>query len=172
MTSPQASVRRATPGDLDALLVLFSRHEVNEFLFDGKAPDRAAVAEWIAISDASFAAYGLGLWLAEADGELLGCVAIEPREGRFDLIYALEPSRWGQGLATGLAAWAIDQAFARTVARLTADVDGANAASRRVLERLGFRLAGTLELPLGPGARYELVADCWKRPGTPVFTFA
>lgn len=54
--------------------------------------------------------------------------------------YILHPDYWGQGLAREALGAAIIHVFATSpVTALTADVDPRNAASLRLLERLGFR---------------------------------
>ncbi|MBU4135469.1 MAG: GNAT family N-acetyltransferase, partial [Alphaproteobacteria bacterium] len=53
---------------------------------------------------------------------------------------------WGQGLATEAVGAAVDHVFAtRDLDTLTADVDPENAASIRLLERLGFLRTGFAE---------------------------
>ncbi len=61
-----------------------------------------------------------------------------------DVGYILHPDVWGQGLASEAVGAAVDHAFAtRDVGTLTADVDPENAASIRLLERLGFVRTGS-----------------------------
>lgn len=60
--------------------------------------------------------------------------------------YILHPDCWGQGLAAEAVGAAVDHVFgARDVTILTADVDPENAASIRLLERLGFVRTGFAE---------------------------
>lgn len=73
-----------------------------------------------------------------------------------DIGYILHPDAWGQGLAAEAAAAAVDHVFGvHDVETLTADVDPENAASIRLLERLGF--VGT-----GSGERTWNVGGEWK----------
>ncbi len=61
-----------------------------------------------------------------------------------DVGYILHPDVWGQGLAAEAVGAAIDHVFAtRDIETLTADVDPDNAASIRLLERLGFVRTGS-----------------------------
>lgn len=63
-----------------------------------------------------------------------------------DVGYILHPDTWGQGLAREAVGAAIDHVFStREVETLTADVDPENAASIRLLERLGFIRTGAAE---------------------------
>ena len=60
--------------------------------------------------------------------------------------YILHPDHWGQGIAGEAVRAAIDHVFAtRDLDDLTADVDPDNAASIRLLERLGFVKTGFAE---------------------------
>lgn len=60
--------------------------------------------------------------------------------------YLLHPDHWGQGLAREALAAFIAHTFRRPgVPRLTADVDPRNAASLRLLARLGFHETGRAE---------------------------
>lgn len=76
-------------------------------------------------------------FIVEHDGRVIGkagCWRL-PEIG-----YILHPDHWGQGLAGEALGAAIAHVFAtHSVAALTADVDPRNAASLRLLERLGFR---------------------------------
>ncbi|WP_332639257.1 GNAT family N-acetyltransferase [Brevundimonas sp.] len=73
-----------------------------------------------------------------------------------DVGYILHPDVWGRGLAAEAVKAAIDHVFAtREIETLTADVDPENAASIRLLERLGF-------VRTGFAARTWNVGGVWK----------
>ncbi len=61
------------------------------------------------------------------------------------IAYVLAPDAWGRGYATEAAAWLVGELPRRyeNLERLGASVDARNAASIRVLDRLGFRHIGT-----------------------------
>jgi RimJ/RimL family protein N-acetyltransferase len=102
---------------------------------------------------------GLGMWVEHggpddggwfvtlaADGRVIGdCGTAGPPddEGRQEIGYGLAAPFRGQGLGTEavrlMADWLAEQPGIRS---LTADVEVGNDASRRLLERLGFRLTG------------------------------
>lgn len=70
--------------------------------------------------------------------------------------YILHPDHWGQGLAREAVAAAIDHVFAtRGLDGLTADVDPDNAASIRLLERLGFVRTGFAERTWNVGGEWK-----------------
>lgn len=73
-----------------------------------------------------------------------------------DVGYILHPDHWGQGLASEAVGAAIDHVFAtREVDDLTADVDPDNAASIRLLERLGFLKTGFAERTWNVGGAWK-----------------
>jgi ribosomal-protein-alanine N-acetyltransferase len=82
-------------------------------------------------------------FVIERDGQVIGKAGFWklPEVG-----YILHPDHWGQGLASEAVGGAIDHVFAtRDIQTLTADVDPENAASIRLLERLGFVRTGFAE---------------------------
>jgi RimJ/RimL family protein N-acetyltransferase len=75
----------------------------------------------------------------QKDGILIGAVSCTREFG-----YYLAPEMWGQGIATEAGAAKITHVFETTNAILiTAGVFDHNAASRRVLEKLGFQATGS-----------------------------
>src|SRR5947207_2348446 len=73
--------------------------------------------------------------------ELAGCCGVRPRAaGEMELGFHFRPQHWGKGLATEAAraviAFAFEHAFAQ---RLFAGHHPSNAASGRILRKLGFR---------------------------------
>ena len=82
-------------------------------------------------------------FVIELDGRVIGKAGFWrlPEVG-----YILHPDVWGQGLAAEAVGAAIDHVFdTRDFDILTADVDPENAASIRLLERLGFVRTGFAE---------------------------
>lgn len=77
----------------------------------------------------------------ECDGALIGRAGMWKR---YEIGYILHPDHWGRGYATEAVGALIAEAFRRfpEADRLTAEIDPRNAGSRRLLERLGFRLSG------------------------------
>jgi [ribosomal protein S5]-alanine N-acetyltransferase len=121
---------------------------VGRFLWDGRPVTRERVDEVIAASGADFAARGFGLWTIRlADGGAVAGICglrVEAGTGRVELLYALDPAWWGRGIATEAARAVLDDAFGRLrLPRVFAGTNDANAASVRVLERLGMRRLGS-----------------------------
>ena len=82
-------------------------------------------------------------FVIELDGRVIGKAGFYVLP---DVGYILHPDVWGQGLASEAVGAVIDHVF-RTgdLDALTADVDPENAASIRLLERLGFVRTGFAE---------------------------
>ena len=86
---------------------------------------------------------GYGMWIVEvaATGEVIGHAGIQHLEGTDDveLGYYLGRAAWGQGYATEAARACLDYGFETIkLPRIVATVRLENAASRHVLEKLGF----------------------------------
>jgi [ribosomal protein S5]-alanine N-acetyltransferase len=130
--------------DLDALHALFTDPEVRRFLWDDRVITRGETAGVIEASVASFASRGFGQWLAfpgEGDA-LVGFSGLRLVDGttHVELLYALAPLHWGRGLASEAAHAVLQHGFATLgMSRILARADAPNAASIRVMQRLGMR---------------------------------
>ncbi len=92
-------------------------------------------------------------FVVELDGRVIGKAGFYamPEVG-----YILHPDAWGRGLAAEAVGAAIDHVFrAHDVDGLTADVDPENAASIRLLERLGFVRTGFAERTWHVGGQWK-----------------
>ena len=84
-------------------------------------------------------------WAADLAGELIGHVGLwpDPTNRHAEVGYAIARPRWGQGFATEAVSAVVNAVFATTdLERVYARVDVRNAASRRVLEKVGMLQAG------------------------------
>jgi ribosomal-protein-alanine N-acetyltransferase len=147
MDSEHLTYRALTPNDLAAFVSLVQDKHVRRYMMDGILHPPDWCAERIRESQALFERRGVGLWLAyerESD-ELVGscgfleALAVDPVHPEPELAYALFERFSGRGYATEMARAAIS--VARTQSWPTpifAGVDEVNAASLRVLEKLGF----------------------------------
>ncbi len=123
-----------------------------------------------------FAAYvgswllrGHGLWtVTDHSDRVLGFVVVgmEPGDQVPELGWLFLPEARGQGLATEAAAAALDHALrVSRLPDLVSYIDPTNAASRRVAERLGARLDGTIT---DPGS--DAWAEIWRHAPKPAET--
>jgi len=148
---PRVRLRRMGEGDVPSLFAIYSSEEGTRYLARPRMTDSAEAQQMLARIEAGYAD-GSALQLAierNSDGAFLGvCLLFNivlGRAARAEIGYTLAREHWRQGyLAEALPAL-IDHAFgAMQLNRLEADIDPENAASARVLERLGFRREGLL----------------------------
>jgi len=155
--------------DLDDILEYHSDPEVVRYL-PWPVRDRALAAEALEPRLRQGRVDVEGEWLVLAmqliDGPVIGevvlkCASVE--KGEAELGYAMHAGYHGRGLAFEAATAMIDLATTEFgVTRLIAELDARNAASVRLLERLGFAQVRSYESEfkgeMAPGLEFELVA--------------
>lgn len=136
--------------DGDPLFALQSDAEAMRYWDSSPWTDRSMVEKFFASGEAA-AEDGTGLRVAierRADGEFIGWCTFNSWEPAFrsaSIGYSIAPAAWGHGYATEAAGAVLDWAYVTLdLNRVQAEADTRNIASRRVLEKLGFRLEGTL----------------------------
>jgi RimJ/RimL family protein N-acetyltransferase len=152
-------LRLATLADVEGVHRLACEPRVYRYLFDGRAPVPATIADGIARAMADAARTQLGLWILQSPHRpYAGCVQLRPDLSvkSAELIYLLDPSHWGHGLATRMGWTAITSAFRQPCDLVVAGTDGANKASLGVMLRLGMRFHRHVRYPLGMGCEYTL----------------
>jgi RimJ/RimL family protein N-acetyltransferase len=168
------------PDDHAALLAHWTGPKVRRHLFDDRILAPAQVTEIIDASLHDFATEGFGLWAlrrvppeAPADDpslpriRLAGVAGLRQageRGGSLDveLVYSLEPDRWGQGLAAEASRAILEHAFeVLGLPRVVAEIDEGNTASAEVAECLGMR-----RYEGAPGGPAQYVAERSRSPET------
>jgi ribosomal-protein-alanine N-acetyltransferase len=158
------TLRPLRPEDADELHALWSAPGVVRFLWDGKAVPFEQTAGILERNEALFAESGFGLWGARSrdDDRLVGFAGLWHfrEEQALELIYGVADDLCGQGIATEEAAAVIEYA----VEQLHMDViractDAPNAASMRVLDKLGFRAVRRATVNGLDTRFYELVVE-------------
>ena len=145
----RARLRGPTVDDTDDLFALFSDPEVMRYWSRAPMRERGEAEGLIGEMREAFERRELINWVvADHEDRVIGTCTLfhfDPRHRRAEVGYALRSDHWGRGLASEAVALAIDWAL-RTLDlhRVEADIDPRNEASRRVLERLGFRSEGVL----------------------------
>ena len=152
LTTPRLVLRPFQSEDLAALESLYGDPRVSRHLENGpyrpaKAAKLARRALDAAIEQSMLAGYG-PLAVVEND-RLVGAAGVQPLPvlgpERLELSYLIAADRWGLGLATEAAAAVVGDAFGRLERdHLVAVTRPDNAASHRVLAKLGFVPAGTV----------------------------
>jgi RimJ/RimL family protein N-acetyltransferase len=176
--SPRLQVRPLAKADLADLMQVNGDAAVTRFL---------PYATWTSPADSD--AWYQRMADIQATGTALQLVLVERRSGlaigtcllfRFDegsaraeLGYVLGRAQWGSGYMREALVAVIDAAFTRlSLRRLEAEVDPRNAASGRLLQRLGFAREGLLRqrwVTRGEANDvevYGLLRDEWRRGAT------
>jgi RimJ/RimL family protein N-acetyltransferase len=150
MFSARLRYRPVELTSLDAFHSLVIDEHVRRYLMDGNLFSREWSEERIRESQELFGRRGVGIWLVhdrETD-ELVGfCGFLEIPMVHPDpqLVYAMFERFSGKGFATEMAQTAIAQARNQPgFSEIVAGVDEVNAASLRVLEKLGFERFATM----------------------------
>jgi RimJ/RimL family protein N-acetyltransferase len=153
LETPRLILRQFTVGDVDDLFTLNSDPEVMRYLTGGRPTPREEIRDQIL--PFHLAVYDrldrLGTWAAEstATGEFLGWFHFRPGQDaditNIDLGYRLRRSAWNKGYATEGSRALISMRFTElAVERVFAHTMTLNAISRRVLEKCGLALVGTI----------------------------
>lgn len=113
---------------------------------------------------ASYAAHGFGLWrvVDKASGEPVGICGLLQRDVLEDpdVGYAFLSRTEGRGYATEAARAAVDHdRKALGLGRIVAITTPENAASQRVLEKIGFAYSGRIQLPTHGGESAYFISD-------------
>lgn len=139
--TPRLILRTARPDDLDAIYAVLSDPRATRWWSTPPHETLDQTRTWLEGMIANGPDHPD--FVVELDGRVVGKAGFYEMP---DIGYILHPDVWGQGLALEAVGAAIDHVFrTRDVDILTADVDPENAASIRLLERLGFVRTGSAE---------------------------
>lgn len=142
-------IRKWTLQDRDALVAIFAAAD-RRFLSD-RLPDPYTEKDadfWLRRVCEQDGAAGI-FRAVTVDDVVAGSVSIEQKEDVYrkdaDIGYFLVGAQWSKGIMTEAVRQACDAAFRQLdIVRITGAVYAPNLASRRVLEKNGFTLEGTL----------------------------
>lgn len=144
-------IRYWQPDDIEEAFTIYGDPEVTRYLAgDARDTTIEETREWLTKKMATQAEKApLGLWAAEdrASGRVIGHALLQyaPINGddRVEVGYALARSAWGKGYATEIAQAMIQVGFdSLNLDEIYGVVIPENAASRRVLEKVGMRNLG------------------------------
>lgn len=143
-------LRYLEEADTDALFDIFSDREAMRYWSAPPFTKRSEATELLAEIHDCFRQKTLFEWGIEQkyDGRIIGTATLshlDEQNRRAEVGYALNRQFWGRGFVNEALTALFDFAFAElNLHRIEADVDPQNAASIRVLERLGFQKEGHL----------------------------
>jgi [ribosomal protein S5]-alanine N-acetyltransferase len=139
-------LRPLTTNDLDDLHRLWTDADVRKYLWDDQVISKEQAEEVITSSIESFETNGFGFWavLPKDEESLIGFCGFrffgEAQE--IEILYAVAPANWGQGLASEAARAMMRCGFEdHGFDKIYAGADPPNAASFRVMEKIGMKFA-------------------------------
>jgi [ribosomal protein S5]-alanine N-acetyltransferase len=143
LVTPRLILRRPVPGDLDDLHAALSHPAAMRYWSTPEHKTRDESERFLAATVARNRTHKADDFLIEHQGRVIG------KAGAWDIPeigFLLHPDHWGKGLAFEAMSAVIPYLFSTwPVETLTADVDPRNAASLRLLARLGFSETGRAE---------------------------
>jgi RimJ/RimL family protein N-acetyltransferase len=150
LTGARVSLRAYRDGDADALMALYGDPRITRYWSHEPWTDRAQVIAYLERMRRDRETREFYPWAiaTNEDDSLIGTVALyelDHAHHRGMIGYSLSTSRQGNGYANEALCLMIDHAWnGLGLQRLEADTDPHNAPSRRLLEKLGFVLEGTM----------------------------
>ena len=148
--------------DLERFHSICSDPQVMQFVGDGQAWTKERTDQFIQSASDTFREHGYCQWalVHKADGKLIGYCGFVKSDNDSEIGWRLAPEYWGQGLATE-AARAVLKHCIETLEfrRVIATVQAANAASIRIIEKLGMTLVERFDRDGQEVLVYSLDAD-------------
>jgi RimJ/RimL family protein N-acetyltransferase len=147
LTTSRLTVRQFTADDATELHGICGDRRTMRYVGDGMVLTQARCAEWIEESLVDYATrgYGASAVYVQGDPKMAGYCGIVTARRRADpeIIYALRPRWWRQGLASELVPALLQFGFSTCgLQRLVATIRPENHASLRVVEKAGMHCAG------------------------------
>lgn len=147
-------LRPLTEADADAIFPTVSQREFPKYMSWAAHADRDVTLEFIRGTLADLAGNRGVTWAIEHEGAVAGCIALDDirwqmlalRVDRGELGYWLAPALWSKGVMTEAATAVVRFAFDTLgLHKVTTRCFVENTASRRVIEKTGFRFVGRAE---------------------------
>lgn len=140
-------LRKFTMDDLEDVASIFSNPRVMKYLgLNGQPVSRDETREILKSMIRLWQTRGYGRMavVSKKNNKLIGIAGLRYYEGDAELFYLLDEPYWGKGLATEIGQAVLEYGFETfDFSRIIAVTRPANAASSRVLEKLGLRFEKT-----------------------------
>lgn len=176
LSTPRLRLRVFTEDDVDAIWPVVSNPDFPKMMSWAAHTARSETLGFLRAVHKSYEQNTGVVWAIEHEGRVVGSIALESmvfamrawRLDRAELGFWLAPEQWNQGFMTEAAEAVMRCAF-QTIGlhKVTVGCISENVASRRVIEKLGFRYIGRLEDDVWRDGkwhsvlRYELTAAEW-----------
>ena len=154
LATPRLRLRQFAEADVDDIWPVVSNPEFPKLMSWAAHTDRSETLGFVRAASESLAQNSGVRWAVEHEGKVIGSIALDSIEftmralriDRAELGFWLAPSQWNKGLMTEAADAVIRCAF-QTIGlhKVSVGCIEQNVASRRVIEKLGFRYIGRLE---------------------------
>ena len=176
LETPRLRLRRFEESDVDDIWPVVSNPDFPKMMSWAAHTDRAETLGFVRAVNKSLAQNAGVVWAIEHEQRVIGSIGLESmvfardalRVDRAELGFWLAPEHWNRGLMTEAADAVVGCGF-QTIGlhKVTVGCIADNVASRRVIEKLGFRYVGRLEDDVWRDGRwhshlrYELTAPEW-----------
>lgn len=176
VTTPRLRLRPIEESDVDDLWPYVSDPELVRMMSWFAHTDRNQTLEFVRVVSTGLANNAGVMWVIEHGGRAMGTIGFDGmqfqlrawRLDRAELGYWIAPPLWGQGLVTEAAHAIMRCGFERIgLHKITIGCIAENVASRRVIEKLGYRWIGRHEDDVWRDGRwwsvlrYEMTAAEW-----------
>jgi len=181
LQTPRLRLRWFTEADVDDIWPIVSNPDFPRMMSWSAHADRSETLGYVQAAKRSLEQNAGVVWAIEHEGRAIGSVGLDSivfelravRMDRAELGFWLAPEHWNKGLMTEAADAVVRCAF-QTIGlhKVTVGCISDNVASRRVIEKLGFRYVGRLEDDVWRDGkwhahlRYELTAAEWPDAST------
>lgn len=160
ISTPRLILRRLNPDDADAFYLLNQDPEVLRYTGDAPFADAGAARAFLKTYD-QYERFGYGRWavIRQQEGDLIGWCGLRfnPEKGETDVGFRFFRQCWGMGYATEAAKASIETGFnVFNLSRIVGRAAAANAASLRVLEKVGMTKVGPIAFSGMEGLLYEI----------------
>ena len=146
METPRLLLRPFGPGDAESIHPIYADPVVMRYVATGPMADLSVTERLLQDYEAHQKRLGYSFWavIERSSGELIGDSGLyRTPAGEVELGYTLGLPWWGRGYATEAASAWLSCAFGPLgISEVVALAEPANAASMRVLEKLGMRRTG------------------------------
>ena len=166
LQTPRLLLEPMREDDVDAMTAHWREPDVRRYLWDDELVPKETVEAIIADSMALFENEDIGLWMLRSQdgGKLAGFTGftVIGDTDDIEINYSIATEFAGQGLATEAAAAAMGYGFhAGGLERIWGETDPPNAASVRVLEKLGMAFVEQYTRNGLPTLRYCITREDW-----------